>query len=41
MAHNVYTMNGYANRTDYLRCMSEEYDVPFSTVRMFCRPAWA
>lgn len=34
MAHNIYTMNGYANRTDYLRCMSEEYNVPFSTVEM-------
>lgn len=35
MAHNIYTKNGYTNRTDYLRCMSEEYDVSFSTVKMF------
>ena len=29
---SVYTDNGYANRTEYLREMSEEFGVPFSTV---------
>lgn len=33
MANDVYTMNGYANRADYLRCMSEDYGVPFSAVK--------
>ena len=29
---NVYQQNGYYNRTDYLRCMAEDYCVPFDTV---------
>lgn len=29
---NIYQQNGYYNRTDYLRCMSEDYCVPFDTV---------
>lgn len=28
----VHTENGYKSRTDYLRCMSEEYGVPINTV---------
>lgn len=33
MADDIYTMNGYANRADYLRCMSEDYGVPFNVVK--------
>lgn len=29
---NIYQQHGYYNRTDYLRCMSEDYCVPFDTV---------
>lgn len=28
----IHTENGYKNRADYLRCMSEEYGVPLNTV---------
>lgn len=31
---SIYQQNGYYNRTDYLRCMSEDYSVPFPTVMM-------
>ena len=31
---NVYVMNGYKNRTDYLMQMAEEFDVPYDTVCM-------
>ena len=31
---NIYQEHGYYNRTDYLRCMAEDYCVPFDTVRM-------
>lgn len=30
----TYTDNGYKNRADYLRCMSEEYGVPINIVLM-------
>lgn len=29
---SVYTENGYKNRTDYLKCMSQEFGVPFGVV---------
>jgi hypothetical protein len=32
MIENVYTENGYKNRKDYLKCMSEEYCVPLEVV---------
>lgn len=28
----IHTENGYKDRADYLRCMSEEYGVPMNTV---------
>lgn len=31
---NVYQQHGYYNRTDYLRCLAEDYGVPFNTVCM-------
>ena len=30
----IYQQRGYYNRTDYLRCMSEDYGVPFETVKV-------
>jgi hypothetical protein len=30
----IYQENGFNNRTEYLRSLSEEYDLPFSTVAM-------
>lgn len=30
----IYQQHGYYNRMDYLRCMSEDYDVPFETVKV-------
>jgi len=29
---NVYEENGYANRMDYLSCMSEDYGIPLHMV---------
>ncbi|MDO4437016.1 MAG: hypothetical protein Q4B77_03600 [Coriobacteriaceae bacterium] len=29
---NIYQRNGYYNREDYLRCMSEDYCVPYDVV---------
>jgi hypothetical protein len=29
---NIYQENGYENRKDYLKCMSEDYAVPLETV---------
>jgi len=29
---SIYTENGYKNRKDYLRCMSEDYDIPLEVV---------
>ena len=29
---NVYQENGYKNRNDYLNCLSEEFNVPITTV---------
>jgi hypothetical protein len=29
---NVYKENDYKNREDYLKCMSEDYDVPLDVV---------
>ena len=29
---NVYIVNGYENRKDYLESLSEEYDVDYDTV---------
>lgn len=31
---NIYQENGYYNREDYLRCLSEDWDIPFTTVKM-------
>lgn len=31
---NIYQEHGYYNRTDYLRCLSEDWDMPFMTVKM-------
>lgn len=31
---NVYQEHGYYNREDYLRCLSEDWDIPFMTVKM-------
>lgn len=31
---NVYQEHGYYNREDYLRCLSEDWDMPFMTVKM-------
>ena len=31
---SIYTEKGYADRQDYLRCMSEDYNVDIQTVRM-------
>lgn len=31
---NVYQEHGYYNRVDYLRCLSEDWDMPFMTVKM-------
>lgn len=28
----IYQQRGYKNRTDYLRCLSEDYGVPFYVV---------
>ena len=30
----IYQENGFNNRTEYLRSLSEEYDLPFSDVAM-------
>lgn len=30
---NIYQAGGYYNRYDYLRCMSEDYDIPLSDVK--------
>lgn len=30
----IYQQNGYYNRADYLRCMSEDYCVPLDTVKV-------
>jgi hypothetical protein len=32
--NDVYQENGYADRADYLRCMSEDYGVPIEVVRL-------
>ncbi len=32
MSENVYQKNGYENRKDYLKCMSEDYGVPLEVV---------
>lgn len=31
---NVYQEHGYYNREDYLRCLSEDWNMPFMTVKM-------
>lgn len=33
MKQNVYQLNGYYSRADYIRCLSEDYDVPIGTVK--------
>lgn len=33
MERNIYQRNGYANRADYIRCLSEDYGVPIGTVK--------
>ena len=32
MDKNIYQENGYANRDDYLTCLSEDYGVPIESV---------
>ena len=32
MDKNIYQENGYANRDDYLNCLSEDYGVPIEDV---------
>lgn len=32
MNENIYQENGYANRDDYLTCLSEDYDVSIEDV---------
>ena len=29
---SIYTEQGYTSRADYLRCLAEDFGVPFSTV---------
>lgn len=29
---NIYQENGFSSRKDYLKCLSDEYGVPFDTV---------
>lgn len=29
---NIYTENGYESRKHYLKCLSEDYGLPYSTV---------
>jgi len=31
---NIYQEHGYYNREDYLRCLSDDWDMPFMTVKM-------
>lgn len=31
---NIYQEHGYYNREDYLRCLSEDWNMPFMTVKM-------
>lgn len=31
---NIYQEHGYYNREDYLCCLSEDWDMPFMTVKM-------
>ena len=30
---SIYTENGYASRSDYLKCLAEDHGVPLSIVR--------
>ena len=32
MDKNIYQQNGYADRDDYLTCLSEDYGVPIESV---------
>ena len=32
---NIYEKNGYENRKDYLKSLSDEYAVPYDVVRFF------
>lgn len=32
MSENIYKENGYKDREDYLKCMSEDYGVPLDVV---------
>lgn len=32
MDENIYRVNGYADRDDYLNCLSEDYDVSIEDV---------
>ena len=32
MCENIYQQNGYADRDDYLTCLSEDYGVPIENV---------
>lgn len=31
---NIYQEHGYYNREDYLRCLADDWDMPFMTVKM-------
>lgn len=33
MDENIYQQNGYADRDNYLTCLSEDYGVPMETVQ--------
>lgn len=33
MDENIYQENGYADKDDYLTCLSEDYGVPLETVQ--------
>jgi len=32
MSENIYQQNGYKDREDYLKCLSEDYGVPLEVV---------
>ncbi|MFT0546949.1 hypothetical protein ACMHYO_11475 [Allopusillimonas ginsengisoli] len=32
MNHDIYKKNGYENRQDYLKCLSEDHGVPLDVV---------
>ena len=32
MSGNVYTRHGYRDRKDYLKCLAEDFDLPYKVV---------